>query len=83
MDQNGEDQSNAVRLLRSFVNAEAKFLKKYVPGFEDATLASVGRMVGVRDGRHPVGEYVFCLEDVRKGVMCHHGPANGFLRLVY
>lgn len=67
MDQSGEAQSKAVQLLRGFANAEAKFLKKYVPGFEDATLASVGRMVGVRDGRHPIGEHVFCLEDVRGG----------------
>jgi len=67
MDESGEDQATAIRLLRSFVNAEAKFLKKYVPGFQDATIASVGRFVGVRDGRHPVGEHVFSLEDVLAG----------------
>jgi len=27
----------------------------------------VGRFVGVRDGRHPVGEYVFSIDDARKG----------------
>ncbi|MBT3372897.1 MAG: FAD-dependent oxidoreductase [Rhodospirillaceae bacterium] len=67
MDSDGRDQATATRLLRGFVNAEAKFLKKYVPGFEDASIASVGRFVGVRDGRHPVGEHVFCLDDVRAG----------------
>lgn len=67
MDQSGEDQSTATRLLRSFTNAEAQFLKKYVPGFEDAAIASVGRYVGVRDGRHPIGEHVFTLEDARAG----------------
>ena len=67
MDSNGEDQATAARLLRSYINAEAKFLKKYVPGFETASIASIGRFVGVRDGRHPVGEHVFCLDDVRAG----------------
>jgi hypothetical protein len=71
MDQSGEDNSRAVQLLRRLVNAEAKFLKKYVPGFEDAALSSVGRMVGVRDGRHPIGEHVFRLEDVRAGRRFH------------
>jgi len=67
MDSNGDDQATAVQLLRGYINAEGKFLKKYVPGFEDASIASIGRFVGVRDGRHPVGEHVFCLDDVRAG----------------
>ena len=41
------------------------FCKKYVPGFENAVLSDVGRFVGMRDGRHPVGEYVFSIEDAR------------------
>ena len=67
MDSNGEDQATATRLLRGYINGEVKFLKKYVPGFENATIASIGRFVGVRDGRHPIGEHVFCMEDVRAG----------------
>jgi len=67
MDINGEHNATATRLLRHYINAEAQFLKKYVPGFENASIASVGRFVGVRDGRHPIGEHVFCLEDVRAG----------------
>ncbi len=67
MDSNGPDQTRATRLLRGFINAEAKFLRKYVPGFEDASISGIGRFVGVRDGRHPIGEHVFCLDDVRDG----------------
>ena len=44
-----------------------RFLKKYVPGFENAVLSNVGRFVGVRDGRHPVGEHVFSIDDARAG----------------
>jgi hypothetical protein len=67
MDENANDDARAKRELRGFIDAEARFLKKYVPGFENSVLMDVGRFVGVRDGRHPVGEYVFSIEDGRNG----------------
>jgi len=67
MDESGEDAARAKRELRAFIDAEARFLNKYVPGFENAVLTNVGRFVGVRDGRHPIGEHVFSLEDARAG----------------
>lgn len=66
MDERAEDNAKATRALRMFVDAEAQFLKNYVPGFENAVLRNVGRYVGIRDGRHPVGEYVFGLDDARE-----------------
>lgn len=66
-DESSADNARATQALRSFVNAEAKFLRKYVPGFESAVIANVGRYVGVRDGRHPIGEHVFSLDDARSG----------------
>jgi FAD dependent oxidoreductase len=67
MDERGEDDSRAKRELRGYIDAEARFLKKYVPGFENAVLADIGRFVGARDGRHPIGEHIFSLDDVRAG----------------
>ena len=67
MDESADDNARAMRALRGFIDAEAAFLKKYVPGFESAFKVNVGRFVGVRDGRHPVGEYQFNLPDVRAG----------------
>jgi len=67
MDENANDETLARRELRGFIDAEARFLKKYVPGFENSVLMDVGRFVGIRDGRHPIGEYVFSIEDGRKG----------------
>ena len=64
MDESADDEARARRELRALIEAEASFLRKYVPGFETSTLANVGRYVGVRDGRHPLGEHVFCLDDV-------------------
>lgn len=67
MDDDGADEARADAALRAFIDAEAGFLNKYVPGFEDAVVVDVGRYVGVRDGRHPMGEYVFTLEDALAG----------------
>lgn len=67
MDESGEDNSKAMRLLRGFIDAESRFLRKYVPGFDNARIGNIGRYVGVRDGRHPIGEHVFSIEDARKG----------------
>lgn len=66
MDDNAEDAARAKRAMREFIEAEARFLKKYVPGFENAFVTNVGRYVGVRDGRHPAGEYQFTMEDARE-----------------
>lgn len=65
MDDDAEDATRAKRELRRLIDAEAKFLVKYVPGFENAFITHVGRYVGVRDGRHPIGEYVFAIDDAR------------------
>jgi hypothetical protein len=67
MDDCAADEARAKRALRSYIDAEAKFLTKYVPGFEAATLTSIGRYVGTRDGRHPIGEHVFNLDGVLAG----------------
>ena len=66
MDDDAEHASRAKRELRRLIDAEAAFLKKYVPGFEGAFIVHVGRYVGIRDGRHPLGEYVFSIEDARE-----------------
>jgi hypothetical protein len=67
MDDDAADAARAKQALRAFIDAEARFLTKYVPGFENAHVSNVGRYVGIRDGRHPLGEYVFSLEDALTG----------------
>ncbi len=67
MDETADEEARAKTELRAFIDAEAAFLKKYVPGFEKSLVTDVGRYVGVRDGRHPIGEYVFTLEDATTG----------------
>jgi 2-polyprenyl-6-methoxyphenol hydroxylase-like FAD-dependent oxidoreductase len=67
MDESAEHASRAKTELRRLIDIEAQFLRKYVPGFENAFIVHVGRYVGVRDGRHPIGEYVFSIDDAREG----------------
>jgi hypothetical protein len=67
MDDDAGHAARAKRELRRLIDAEARFLVKYVPGFQQAFIAHVGRYVGVRDGRHPLGEYVFSIDDARNG----------------
>lgn len=66
MDDDAEHAARAKRELRRLIEAEARFLRRYVPGFQNAFTVHVGRYVGVRDGRHPIGEYVFSIEDARQ-----------------
>ena len=66
MDEDAAHASRAKVELRRLIHAEARFLTKYVPGFQNAVIAHVGRYVGVRDGRHPIGEYVFSIDDARQ-----------------
>ena len=67
MDDDAEHAARAGRAMRELIHAEARFLRKYVPGFQNAFMSHVGRYVGIRDGRHPVGEYVFSIDDARSG----------------
>lgn len=65
MDDDAADAARARAAMRELIQAEARFVNRYVPGFEHAFITNVGRYVGVRDGRHPQGEYVFTIEDAR------------------
>jgi hypothetical protein len=53
-----------------------KFLKKYVPGFENSRITGMGNIHGVRDSRRIVGEYILKDEDVACGVKFEDGIAK-------
>lgn len=46
-----------------------KFLKKYIPGFEDCYLIQTASHIGLRESRRIVGEHVLAQEEVEKGVL--------------
>jgi len=51
---------------RRFALAMANFYKKYVPGFEDSYLLQTAPMLGVRESRRIVGDYMLTEEDARQ-----------------
>lgn len=60
-----EDLTRAEVEIRKEIVTELNFLTKYVPGFEHARLGAVAPFVGIREGRHPVGEHVMSYDDIR------------------
>ncbi len=57
-----------------------KFIKKYAPGFENCYLVDTGTLLGVRDTRRVMGEYVLTGEDLARHrnfddvvAISHHG----------
>ena len=52
---------------RQQVQIIMRFLRKYVPGCENARLMSTGFTLGIRESRHIEGEYTLTLDDVLEG----------------
>lgn len=61
---NAEDTTRAEVELRKLIIAESKFLKNYVPGFEKAWVSGIAPLLGIREGRHPIGEHVLTYDDI-------------------
>ncbi len=60
------DLTRAEMYLRKQILAEVRFAKKYIPGFEKAYLTTISHLMGVRESRHPIGEYVLTIDDIRQ-----------------
>jgi len=79
------DGTNADDLTWAFVEGRRRirrlmrFFHQYLPGFEQAHVASVATQVGVRESRRITGEYVLDLDDI---VACRKFP-DGIARNRY
>lgn len=62
-----EDLTRAEMEGRRQVLALLRFLRKYIPGCENASIATVAPQVGIRESRRIVGEHVLTLEDLQTG----------------
>ncbi len=58
-----EDLTRGAIEGRRNVQTQLVFLRKYVPGFEEAHLISSGEQIGIRETRRIVGDYVLRSED--------------------
>jgi hypothetical protein len=71
-----EDLTDAEVIARRQVQEIVAFLRRRVPGFENAYLQSMGTQIGVRETRRIVGEYVMTADDV----LTAHKFADGIAR---
>ncbi len=53
------------------------FFKKYVPGFEDSYLLEIAPMLGIRESRRIVGDYMLAAEDLVEGRVFDDAVAMG------
>jgi ribulose 1,5-bisphosphate synthetase/thiazole synthase len=69
----GIDGTNAWDLARAEIEARRQmellvhFMKRDVPGFENAFLLESAPLIGVRETRHITGEYILTLHDILTG----------------
>jgi hypothetical protein len=61
---NVESLSEAIGSMRDFTVRTANYFREYVPGFENSYLLQVADIVGVRETRRIVGDYVLTGADV-------------------
>jgi glycine/D-amino acid oxidase-like deaminating enzyme len=64
---NAEDLTRAHIRCRRQAEAVIEFLRKFVPGYEQCFLIATGAMVGVRETRHFIGDYVLTPDDILQG----------------
>lgn len=78
----GLDGTNANDLTRGEIEGKrqvfelARFLRKYVPGFEGSFIAATAPFVGVRETRRMIGEYQLTGEDCLSGRKFEDGIAK-------
>ena len=71
------DLSEAEQEGREQVLSLIRFLKKYIPGFQDCVLVQTAIQVGIRESRRIHGEYTLTEEDVLNGKKFETGIAKG------
>lgn len=76
------DNTDVINISRQIVEQHQqmqmyqKFLRKYVPGYENIRLVGIGSVPGVRDGRRVYGEYVLKAADICDGRKFDDGIAR-------
>lgn len=61
---NAWDISRALTAGRRKIRRIAEFCRRYLPGFQNSYISTVAPMLGVRESRRIIGEYVLTEEDV-------------------
>ena len=62
-----ESYTKAEQAARGAAHDYVNVLRRHVPGFEQAYLASTGPQIGARESRHPPARYDLTADDLRTG----------------
>lgn len=73
----GDGMSRAEIHARSKVRDLSRFLRGYVPGFENSYVVSSGAQLGIRETRRIIGKYVLTADDIRTGARFDDVVARG------
>ena len=79
----GLDPTNTDSLTDAYIHTyrqvpeTVRFLRNYVPGFRDAHLLEIAPMLGVRESRRIIGDYVLTKEDLVEGRQFEDAVAAG------
>lgn len=57
------EMSEAYRVGRAKIRRIAAFVQRWLPGFEEAYVSAVAPLMGIRESRRVVGEYILTAED--------------------
>ena len=69
--------SNALPDLLDQVEVGVHFMRKYVPGFENAVYSGIAPRIGIRETRRIVGEYVLNRDDIMNARKRDDGIGKG------
>jgi len=69
----GIDGTDTASLTKGMINGRKEndelfnILKEYFPGFENAYISQTAEMIGIRETRRIIGEYILSMEDLLEG----------------
>jgi hypothetical protein len=72
-----DNVATALRVLTAQVFQCAEFLRKSVPGFDEASISGMSPRIGIRETRRVVGDYILTGEDVLEARKREDGVAKG------
>jgi hypothetical protein len=72
-----ENMARALRVLSGQVFQCAEFLRKSVPGFDEASISGMSPRIGIRETRRVAGDYILSGEDVLEARKRSDGVAKG------
>ena len=73
---NHEDTSWVLTHGRQMIKRTSNFCKKYLPGFEKSYVCQIAPLIGVRESRRLIGQYVLTADDVLSAKKFEDGIAN-------